>query len=143
MAGEGVSGDRERRPYAWLIGQLDEKGVPTEGSLLAYAAREFALGAQLEDGSTQRDHVLSEYRQTKQWPEGWEPVECPNEVLYLWEYFASMNTRRTSSGFGPNPISEGELASWAARRRIVLEPFENRALDALEFMYLRSQAKKK
>lgn len=54
-----------------------------------------------------------------------------------------MNLRRGNNGFARNPISESDLAAWMKRRGIVLEPFENQALDSLEAMYLNRQAKQK
>ena len=122
---------------------MGEDGEATEGSLLAFAAREFALNERLDDGSTQRDHAQSHFRQTGKYNPGTEPVECPYELAYLWGYWTSMNMRRTSSGFGPNPISEEAMAAWARRRGIVFEPFESDALDALEALCMRSAAKVK
>jgi hypothetical protein len=52
-----------------------------------------------------------------------------------------MNVRRTSNGFGANPITEEGVEAWARRRGIRLQPFENRILDALEVLYLNIQAK--
>ena len=70
-----------------------------------------------------------------------DPVEYDESVEYLWRYFQDMNVRRTSNGFGPNPITEEGVEAWARRRGIRLVPFENRILDALEVMYLNIQAK--
>ena len=50
-----------------------------------------------------------------------------------------MNSRRTSSGTGPNPISHADLDAWARVRQISLSPFEITALDKLEALYM-SQA---
>ncbi len=69
------------------------------------------------------------------------PVECPDEVKYLWEYFLSMSRRRTSNGFGPNPIPDEGVEAWARRHRIQLQSFENQALDAIESMYLSIQSR--
>ena len=108
------------------------------------------LAAKQDDGATLRDHLESIERQTGRTPEQLQPVDCPEAVRYLWEYFRSMNIRRASSGFGSimhegagrrNPISHGEMESWARRNRFTLEPFEEQALDALEMMYLQHQPK--
>ena len=122
---------------------MGEDGEATEGSLLAFAAREIALNERLDDGSTQRDHATSYLRQTGKYPPGMDPVECPYELSYLWADWCSMNSRRTSSGFGPNPLSEEDMAAWARRWGIVLESFESDAIDALEALYMRSVAKAK
>lgn len=64
---------------------------------------------------------------------------CPTEAAYLFAYWCSMNARRTSSGFGPNPITEEGVIAWQRRRGIVLDRVEHEAIDALESMYFRSQ----
>lgn len=71
-----------------------------------------------------------------------EPVDCPFEVMYLWEYFLDMNKRRTNNGFSKNPVSEVEMQAWQKRHGIRLEFFEYMALDALEDVYTKSQNKK-
>jgi len=97
----------------------------------------------MPDGTTQRDHIESYQQQTGVIPEGWEPVECPACMRYLWGYFLEMNCRRTSTGFGINPISHEALDAWQRLRGIKLLPFEIRALDALESAFLLSRNKAK
>ena len=53
-----------------------------------------------------------------------------------------MNARRTSGGFGFNPITDEGVEAWARRRGIRLERFENYALDALEALFMSMQGKK-
>lgn len=103
--------------------------------------REFALRSRLPDGSTQRDHINSYFRQTHEWPAGWKPIICPESTAYLWEYWISMDTRRTSNGFGPNPVTDAEVESWARRHGVQLNLWENMALDAIEFAYFVSKQK--
>ena len=117
--------------------------MPSEGSLLAFAAREFALSTPMQDGTTQRDHIESYTRQTGVVPEGWEAVTCPPELQYLWVYFVDMSRRRTSTGFGFNPIPFEGIAAWEHQRGIKLERFEYQAMDALEMMFLSAQNKAK
>ena len=109
--------------------------------MLAYAMREFELNARQEDGLPLRAHLDSLARQTGVVPEGFEPIPCPEELRHLWEYFVSMSARRTSNGFGPNPITDEGVEAWARRRRVTLTAVENAALDALENAYLGSAAK--
>lgn len=54
-----------------------------------------------------------------------------------------MNKRRTSNGFGPNPITDEGVEAWARRRGLRLERFEHDALDLLEALYLNSQPRPK
>lgn len=97
----------------------------------------------LEDGSCQRDHVLSLFKQTGEYPTGWEPVLCPYELQYLWAHWCSMNGRRTGNGFGVNPIPDEGVTAWQQRRGIVLTPLENEVIDALERFYFICQPKPK
>lgn len=76
-------------------------------------------------------------------PELLHPVECPECVMYLWEYFLDMCKRRTSNGFGVNPITEEGVVAWQRRRGIQLLPFENKLIDALEFVFMRIRNKEK
>jgi hypothetical protein len=84
----------------------------------------------------------SQFRE-EQMPEQLRPVECPSCVMYLWDYFRDMNRRRTSNGYGYNPITEEGVQAWARRRRITLLPFENELLDELEYVFLRIKNKEK
>jgi hypothetical protein len=70
-----------------------------------------------------------------------ENHECPEEAWYLWEHFLTMNARRTGSGYGPNALSNLEVACWAARRGITLSMEENAIIDCFEAAYLRHCAK--
>lgn len=127
-----------------MIGSLDEDGVPTAGSLLAFAANELALGARQADGATLRVHLESLARQTGKIPDQLLPVDCPVEAKYLWEYFCNMSERRTSGPNGLNQITHEGVEAWARRCGVRLQPFENAALDALEglFMLVQSKGKK-
>jgi len=53
-----------------------------------------------------------------------------------------MNRRRTSSGFGPNPITNSEMQAWAELRGITLTNFEIYALDEIESLYFFLRPKK-
>ena len=54
-----------------------------------------------------------------------------------------MSTRRTSNGFGPNPVTDDAVTAWESRRRIRLERWEHRAIDALEALFLNIHGKPK
>jgi hypothetical protein len=110
---------------------------------LEYAENELNLSKVQDDGATLRQHLESIEAQTGVTPDQLIPVEVEECVLYIWRWFLEMNARRTSNGFGSNPISEEALASWCKRRNIQLAEFEYQALDALEIMYLTNQQPKK
>lgn len=71
-------------------------------------------------------------------PEALEPVDCPFEALYLWDYFMLINQRRQRDSMGiPQPISQAEVESWCRRRGIDFSPWENEVIDALEAVYMK------
>ena len=130
MADKGRGGNRGRTAfYLTLIGDLTR-----------YAENEFALSKTVDE-ATVREHLLSVYRQTGVLPEQLQPVDCPDEIGYLWEYFLSMHKRRTSNGYGANTIASAEMHSWAWLRGVTLLPFELDALDSVEAAYMCSLSK--
>ena len=66
--------------------------------------------------------------------------ECPEEGAHLWEWFAELNKRRVSTGFGIAPISFGEIESWQRLRRLELDPWELEGLLELDDIYRRIMA---
>lgn len=70
-------------------------------------------------------------------PELLRRVEVPLGVMYLWEYFLDMSARRTHNGYSYNPVTNQEVRAWEERKRIRLNPFENKIIDAIERVFLR------
>ena len=101
--------------------------------------------SEIKDGVTVREHYLKHWKMLNydpaEMPAQLKEVECADEVMYLWDYFESMNLRRTSNGFGLNPVTEEALQGWQKRWKITLEPFEWLIIDALETLYLSEKAK--
>lgn len=57
----------------------------------------------------------------------------PRNLEYLWAWFIELRAASGSNGFGPNPVSHTEIASWAMLRRLPISPWEVgviRRLDA-------------
>lgn len=69
-------------------------------------------------------------------------VPCPWQLHYLWLYFLSMCRRRTSNGYGPNPLSDEAVQAWKARHRIRLAAWEEDLLDELEGLYMKHMTPK-
>lgn len=91
----------------------------------------------MPDGCTNRSHLQRVFDQSGILPELLEPEDCDEEVLYLWDYFLNMCKRRTSNGYGVNPITNSELRAWAELHNIHLAPWEIEVIDSLESMYLK------
>lgn len=114
--------------------------------LLGFAGRQMELSQSTGDGSTVRDHMLSEFRQTGQLPELLQPVPCQSAIKYLWDYWAALNFRRPDAS---TPISYREIQAWCWLTGIRLSAFEMECLDVLERLnfkvrgdYLRRQQQK-
>lgn len=110
-------------------------------SLLAFARAELELSEIQGDGQSARTHLESVWRQTRVMPEGLNTPQCPIEVAYLWAWFIGLSQKRTSNGFGPNPISDAEIIAWSSLRRITLTPFDIDAINALDDVFMTYQAK--
>lgn len=112
-------------------------------TLKDFARKELWLKDKQVDGLSREAHLESVWRQTGVMPPELAPVECPEELLYLWGYFLDVGLRRSGNGYSINPVSNLELEAWA---RVVgigeLTPFEVDALTALELLYLAHHAPK-
>lgn len=70
-----------------------------------------------------------------------ELVELPFSCYTAWEAFAKMNARRTSNGFGINPITYSEIDSYCSLYQLVLEPWELDLICAFDNEALISHSK--
>lgn len=59
----------------------------------------------------------------------------PHELTYLMEYFLELNETRGSNGFGPNPITYGEVEAWSRLTGIGLQTWEVAVLRQLDREY--------
>jgi hypothetical protein len=109
------------------------------GCLKAFAEREFEL-AKVVEGSkppmTMRQHYEGVWKQEFYRPESIPPmlipVELPDEIRYLWDYFLEMSPRRDTGGMSGGTISSTELRAWMQNTGVTLSAWEVRALDLLE-----------
>ncbi len=108
---------------------------------MEFAEAEFKLGVVQPDGATLREHYENLLRQKGVTHELLEASECPDSLFYIWEYFLTMNIRRTGNGYGPNPLTPPEVEAWARLHGVRLTPFEAEALDGLETRFLKHFAK--
>jgi hypothetical protein len=58
--------------------------------------------------------------------------QVPDALLYLWEWFCEIASRRTSGGMAVNPITFVDVYAWAALTRCHPEPWEVRVLLRLD-----------
>jgi hypothetical protein len=60
-----------------------------------------------------------------------EPVDCPQEVKYIWTYWMKIQVRRTAG----KPIGWSDLDAWARLNSIQLSAFEVDMLNRIESLY--------
>jgi hypothetical protein len=86
-----------------------------------------------ENGDSLRSHYESIWRQSGEKPPELEPVECPKEVKYIWEYWLSLERRRQ----GHNPVSWSDIGWWCFVKNISLSAFEEDMLNKIESLYFK------
>lgn len=83
-----------------------------------------ALYAPQPDGSTLAEFGASIQEQTGSWPEDIpEPPDIPPALEHLWAWFWQLRTANPSAGFGPAPLSFGEMDAWQRVTGNRLEPW--------------------
>ncbi len=95
-----------------------------------------------DDKRTLRWHLESVYEQSGIMPAELDVPPLPVELAYLYNYFLSMNAKRTCGASSANPLSDLEILAWQQRRRIELSPFELDCIDALDIAFLTAKAAK-
>lgn len=64
--------------------------------------------------------------------------EVPPQAAHLLGWFYELNAGRTSSGFGPNPLTWGDFTAWASLTGTTLRPWEVRMLKRLDHLFLKT-----
>jgi hypothetical protein len=58
--------------------------------------------------------------------------------VYVWEWFLAISARRSSSGFGPSPITWLDIDAWQRVTGIFMATFERDWIFELDRMFLDS-----
>jgi len=66
--------------------------------------------------------------------------EAPPQAAHLLGWFYELNAGRTSSGFGPNPLTWGDFTAWSSLTGTTLRPWEVRMLKRLDHLFLKTYA---
>lgn len=66
--------------------------------------------------------------------------ELPPLGLHVWTWFLELHQARGGNGFGPSPLSYRELTDWSTLTGQRLEPWEVRAVMAVDRAYMASVA---
>jgi hypothetical protein len=74
-------------------------------------------------------------RQTGRRPKALDGSEIPLELAYLWGWFQELSATRGSNGWGPNPITYTEVATWARLTGTIIRPMEVRLIMTLDGLF--------
>jgi hypothetical protein len=92
------------------------------------------------DGATTREHLESIEKRTGQRPKELDEAEIPLEAAHVWAWFCDLHSARSSSGFGPNPISYSEIAAWGKLTGERVRRHEVKLLRQLDTLFLAEAA---
>lgn len=74
-----------------------------------------------------RQNYSQIYKTLGRYPQGYEPKQCPEDVLHIWH----MYNRLAPHG----PLTYTELKNWSELTSTTLAPYEAEALIALDRTY--------
>ena len=113
---------------------------------MEFAAAEFKLQAPRADGKTEKEHyavvadspfmVGAKDEAADEVVAAAASLECPEDLVYIWDIFSSMQLGRQNSGYGPMRLSETDLYSWQLNHRFSLSVFEVDVIRSLESAYM-------
>lgn len=69
-------------------------------------------------------------------------VELPDSMAHIWIWFLELDSARTSSGFGPNPISYTEIQAYFNLIGVKPKKFEVRTIKRFDNAVLQIYAEK-
>lgn len=82
-------------------------------------------------------------KQTKKRPKELDNlIELPRDMIYQWQDFIALHNKRSSNGFGVNPISYQDMSSYFTLMKHSPEQWEIDLINALDAVFLEIQHKK-
>lgn len=69
-------------------------------------------------------------------------TECPDSMVYIWKHFIMLNNKRTSNGYGPNPLQYSELLAYFQLFQDWPDDWEIEMIMKLDSVFLDTQAAK-
>jgi hypothetical protein len=110
--------------------------------LLAAAEHNFRLSLAGEDGVSYGDKLRYRERTTGKHHPHLDGPAIPKRLAYLWEWFQELESARTGTGFGPNPITFAEIKAWSELTGRSPRPHEIRVLKSLDLLRLKVWSEK-
>ena len=93
-----------------------------------------------EDGTTLREHLVSYWRQTDEYPDELYEPTIPPPAEFVWIWFWELDSARVSNGMGPARLSFLEIKAWAELTENDPQPWEVAALMRMDRVLLGSPA---
>jgi hypothetical protein len=111
--------------------------------LIAFAEAHFELERAVGEGKAKtprRAHleILARDGDPASIAELYHGPKLPKGAAHVWGYWIALCETRTSSGFGPNPITRHDVHAWEADEGHALEPWERRSIFRLDAIYRRT-----
>lgn len=75
------------------------------------------------------------YNQTGKLPEQLKPIDVPEEILYIWEWFCELSNNRRTGFSGIEPITYQDILAWVTLTRIPITPWEVDTLLKIDTLY--------
>ena len=76
-------------------------------------------------------------------PEELEPVDIDDCCLYLWNYYIELSGGRQVNGMAACPLTWGCIAQWCGLLKVRLDPWEVRAIRAIDREFIEHCNKEK
>jgi len=64
----------------------------------------------------------------------------PQSVSYLWSAYIRLHARRSSNGFGSNPLTWSDIEAFSRLSGIRLLPWEVEIIESIDNAYIAKQA---
>lgn len=97
------------------------------------------MQARQKDGRTLKEHLESVWRQTRRKPKELEDAPIlPEMFVECWQWFLRLNNKRTSNGFGVNPISYQEIQAFFGLLEYIPHDWELYLLEQFDVIMLNS-----
>ena len=106
-----------------------------------FVRHEFRLGSRQPDGGTLRDQLKVVWKTTGRKPAELDSqAELPELFYEVWGWFLKLHSKRTSNGFGVNPISYLEMLAYFELMQykpqsweiMMIEKFDDIAMQAFD-----------
>lgn len=95
-----------------------------------------------KDNTTLWQHCRQVFRSIGKWPAGYEPIEPPEDMRFIWEIFWEMRNHSKGGFNGPEVLSFPEIDAWERIRGFRLDNWVVDMILAMDLAYMRKWQEK-